>query len=337
MKKSPMTTRKNEDRGAMRVLFMGTPDFAEAVLEKTAEKHEIALVVTQPDRVNGRGGSVTYSPVKEWALSHEVPVFQPEKIRDPEAVATLQGFSFDVGVVAAYGQILPPAVLDLPKFGCVNVHASLLPKYRGAAPIQWAVINGDEVSGVTTMQMGPGLDDGDILLKEEVKLAPDETGGSLFDRLAVVGGDLLVRTLDEMEKGTLTPVPQNEAEATHVGMIRKEMGAIDFSRPAVEIERLIRGLNPWPSAFTSYAGKPLKIWQAEVISVLPQGADPCPEDAPAGTCVRAGDDLYIRTGEGYLKILSLQAAGKKRMETGAFLRGHDIHTGDVFGETHEKA
>ena len=179
----------------MRVCFMGTPDFAASVLERVAEEHEIVLVVTQPDRVNGRGGKVTVSDVKAWAIEHDVPVFQPEKIRKPEAIEELKKYDFDIAVVAAFGQILPPAVLDMPKYGCVNVHASLLPRYRGAAPIQWAVINGDKETGVTTMQMGPGLDDGDILLQETVPISPDETGGSLFDKLAVTGGKLILKTL----------------------------------------------------------------------------------------------------------------------------------------------
>lgn len=248
----------------MRVCFMGTPDFAASVLERVAEEHEIVLVVTQPDRVNGRGGKVTVSDVKAWAIEHDVPVFQPEKIRKPEAIEELKKYDFDIAVVAAFGQILPPAVLDMPKYGCVNVHASLLPRYRGAAPIQWAVINGDKETGVTTMQMGPGLDDGDILLQETVPISPDETGGSLFDKLAVTGGKLILKTLSGIEAGTIKPRKQDETAATHVGMIRKDMGNLDFTRSAAELERLVRGLNPWPSAYTFLDGKMLKIWKAEV-------------------------------------------------------------------------
>lgn len=308
----------------MRVCFMGTPDFAASVLERVAEEHEIVLVVTQPDRVNGRGGKVTVSDVKAWAIEHDVPVFQPEKIRKPEAIEELKKYDFDIAVVAAFGQILPPAVLDMPKYGCVNVHASLLPRYRGAAPIQWAVINGDKETGVTTMQMGPGLDDGDILLQETVPISPDETGGSLFDKLAVTGGKLILKTLSGIEAGTIKPRKQDETAATHVGMIRKDMGNLDFTRSAAELERLVRGLNPWPSAYTFLDGKMLKIWKAEVCKKN--------SDAAPGTCVRKENDLYVATGEGFLKFLEVQIEGKKRMAVSDFLRGHDIHTGYILGK-----
>ncbi len=308
----------------MRVCFMGTPDFAASVLERVAEEHEIVLVVTQPDRVNGRGGKVTVSDVKAWAIEHDVPVFQPEKIRKPEAIEELKKYDFDIAVVAAFGQILPPAVLDMPKYGCVNVHASLLPRYRGAAPIQWAVINGDKETGVTTMQMGPGLDDGDILLQETVPISPDETGGSLFDKLAVTGGKLILKTLSGIEAGTIKPRKQDETAATHVGMIRKDMGDLDFTRSAAELERLVRGLNPWPSAYTFLDGKMLKIWKAEVCKKN--------NDAAPGTCVREENDLYVATGEGFLKFLEVQIEGKKRMAVSDFLRGHDIHTGYILGK-----
>lgn len=308
----------------MRVCFMGTPDFAASVLERVAEEHEIVLVVTQPDRVNGRGGKVTVSDVKAWAIEHDVPVFQPEKIRKPEAIEELKKYDFDIAVVAAFGQILPPAVLDMPKYGCVNVHASLLPRYRGAAPIQWAVINGDKETGVTTMQMGPGLDDGDILLQETVPISPDETGGSLFDKLAVTGGKLILKTLSGIEAGTIKPRKQDETAATHVGMIRKDMGNLDFTRSADELERLVRGLNPWPSAYTFLDGKMLKIWKAEVCKKN--------NDAAPGTCVREENDLYVATGEGFLKFLEVQIEGKKRMAVSDFLRGHDIHTGYILGK-----
>lgn len=330
----------------MKVCFMGTPDFAASVLERVAEEHEIVLVVTQPDRVNGRGGKVTVSEVKAWAVEHDVPVFQPEKIRKPEAIEELKKYDFEIAVVAAFGQILPPAVLDMPRYGCVNVHASLLPKYRGAAPIQWAVINGDEYTGVTTMQMGPGLDDGDILLQEKVPIASDETGGSLFDKLAVTGGDLILKTLAGIEAGTITPVQQDETKATHVGMIKKDMGNLDFAKGAAELERLVRGLNPWPSAYTFLDGKMLKIWKAEVSSALSASENGETGAAGAsglagnvdgekfvpGTCVREGEALYVVTGEGFLRLLDVQMEGKKRMAVSDFLRGHDIRTGFVLGK-----
>ena len=217
----------------MRVVFMGTPDFAVATAQTIWDAdHQIVLVVTQPDKPKGRGGKVQYPPVKQWAMEREIPVYQPKRIRDEEAVHMLREQTADIFIVAAFGQILPKDVLDIPPLGCVNVHASLLPKYRGAAPIQWAVINGDAVSGVTTMQMGEGLDDGDMLLKEEVVLAPDETGGSLFDRLAEVGGRLCVQTMEALAAGTIQPIPQDETQATHVGMIKKSLGDLDFTRSA---------------------------------------------------------------------------------------------------------
>ena len=207
----------------MKIVFMGTPDFAVSTVDAIYKAgHEILLVVTQPDKPRGRSGALAPSPVKEWAMEHGIEVFQPVRIKRPEAVEVLKKYEADVFVVTAFGQILSQEILDMPRLGCVNVHASLLPKYRGAAPIQWAVLNGDKVSGVTTMLMAAGIDDGDMLLKKEYELAEDETGGSLFDRLAVMGGELIVETLDGLEKGEITPVPQNEAEATHVGMISKE-------------------------------------------------------------------------------------------------------------------
>ncbi len=341
----------------MKVCFMGTPDFAGVILKSLLTKHDVTLVVTQPDRVNGRGGKVTVSDVKAIATEQGIPVFQPERIKRPEAIEELKKYDFDIIVVAAFGQILPPAILDMPKFGCVNVHASLLPKYRGAAPIQWAVINGDPVTGVTTMQMGPGLDDGDILEQKEVPIAADETGGGLFDKLALAGGDLILETLAGLEAGTITPVKQDEAKATHVGMIRKEMGNLDFTKSAAELERLVRGLNPWPSAYTFLDGKMLKIWKAEDISALPSEAagagadssDSHEEDGNGrgtvektgrqfeksvsarvpGTIVRAGDEVFAATGDGFLKLVEVQLEGKKRMTMSDFLRGHDLPAGLV--------
>lgn len=311
----------------MRVIFMGTPDFAVSTADAIAVAgHEIVLAVTQPDKPRGRGKEMQFPPVKAWAKARDIPVFQPERIRDEKAIQTLQGYEADIIVVAAFGQILPREILEMPRFGCVNVHASLLPKYRGAAPIQWAVINGDEVSGVTTMQMGVGLDDGDILLRQEVTLAADETGGSLFDRLAVAGGELIVRTLDELAEGRITPTPQNESEATHVGMIKKSFGVMDFTKSAVELERLIRGLNPWPSAFTKLSGKTLKVWRASV----------CDDDAAgakSGEIVRTADDgIRVQTGRGILVLEEIQLEGKKRMAAADFLRGRALETGTVLGE-----
>lgn len=322
----------------MKVVFMGTPDFAVSTLEAIYEAgHEIVLVVTQPDKPRGRGKEMQFPDVKVWALEHDLPVYQPVKIKEEEAIEYLRGYEADVFVVAAFGQILPKAILDMPRLGCVNVHASLLPKYRGAAPIQWAVINGDKVSGVTTMQMGVGLDDGDMLLKEEVELAEDETGGSLFDRLAIVGGKLCVETIEGLDAGTVKAIPQNEDEATHVGMIKKSMGEMDFEKSAVELERLIRGLNPWPSAFTKLNGKTLKVWKAAVSSYEDMANETGIsvsdiEGSNPGEVIWTGkDSIAVKCNGDILLMQEVQLEGKKRMTVADYLRGHGIEQHTVLG------
>ncbi len=322
----------------MKVVFMGTPDFAVSTLEAIYEAgHEIVLVVTQPDKPRGRGKEMQFPDVKVWALEHDLPVYQPVKIKEEEAIEYLRGYEADVFVVAAFGQILPKAILDMPPLGCVNVHASLLPKYRGAAPIQWAVINGDKVSGVTTMQMGVGLDDGDMLLKEEVELAEDETGGSLFDRLAIVGGRLCVETIEGLKAGTVKAIPQNEDEATHVGMIKKSMGEMDFEKSAVELERLIRGLNPWPSAFTKLNGKTLKVWKAAVSSYEEMANETGIsvsdiEGSNPGEVIWTGkDSIAVKCNGDILLMQEVQLEGKKRMTVADYLRGHGIEQHTVLG------
>ncbi len=322
----------------MRVVFMGTPDFSVPTLEKIIEAgHEVVGVVTQPDKAKGRGKKVLFPPVKEKALEHDLTVYQPRRAREPEFIEQMRTLEPDVMVVVAFGQILPKDLLDIPKYGCVNVHASLLPKYRGAAPIQWAVIRGEKVSGVTTMQMDVGLDTGDMLLKAEVPLAEDETGGSLHDKLSVLGGDLLIETLKGLEAGTIQPEKQDDSQTgEYARMLDKALGKIDFSMTAEEIERLIRGLNPWPSAYTSYHGKTMKLWKARVVS----NADAVP-DGPAGTAGNAvpGEILAVdkmgftvQTGGGALHILELQMEGKKRMDAGAFLRGCQMTAGEILGQ-----
>lgn len=309
----------------MRVVFMGTPDFAVPTLDALVRGgHEVLAVVTQPDKPKGRGNKVIMTPVKERAVELSIPVYQPVRVRkDEEFQNTLRELHPDVIVVTAFGQILPESVLNIPKYGCVNVHASLLPKYRGAAPIQWAVINGDEESGVTTMQMDVGLDTGDMIEKTVVKLDPKETGGSLFDRLSTVGGDLILSTLEKIEAGTAVRTKQNEEEATHVTQLTKEMGKIDWTKDAVSIERLIRGLNPWPSAFTSINGKTLKIWDASVKAENREGAA-CGEITAVSK-----KTVEIQTGEGTLVLNEVQLEGKKRMECDAFLRGYEVNEGTV--------
>ena len=309
----------------MKVIFMGTPDFSVGTLEALIEAgHEVALVVTQPDKPKGRGGKMQYPPVKEVAVAHNIPVYQPKRIREPECIEELRKYNADIMVVIAFGQILPKEILEMTPYGCVNVHASLLPSYRGAAPIQWAVINGEKVSGVTTMQMNEGLDTGDMLLKVEIPLDEKETGGSLHDKLAEAGARLCVETLDALKAGTVTPEKQGDSPTAYAKMLDKHMGKIDWKMSAKEIERLIRGLNPWPSAYTRWNenDKGMKIWEAEVA----EGQT----DKAAGTVVEvAKDGFFVQTGDGLLKITALQIPGKKRMDAAAFLRGYQMETGTV--------
>lgn len=309
----------------MKVIFMGTPDFSVGTLEALIETgHEVALVVTQPDKPKGRGGKMQYTPVKEVAVAHNIPVYQPKRIREPECIEELRKYNADIMVVIAFGQILPKEILEMTPYGCVNVHASLLPSYRGAAPIQWAVINGEKVSGVTTMQMNEGLDTGDMLLKVEIPLDEKETGGSLHDKLAEAGARLCVETLDALKAGTVTPEKQGDSPTAYAKMLDKHMGKIDWKMSAKEIERLIRGLNPWPSAYTRWNenDKGMKIWEAEVA----EGQT----DKAAGTVVEvAKDGFFVQTGDGLLKITALQISGKKRMDAAAFLRGYQMETGTV--------
>lgn len=305
----------------MRVIFMGTPDFAVGTLEALCRSHhEVVGVVTQPDKPKGRGKAMQYTPVKEVALKENIPVLQPVKVRDPKALEELKRLNGDVIVVVAFGQIIPKAILELTKFGCINVHGSLLPKYRGAAPIQWAVIDGETESGITTMQMDEGLDTGDMLLKKVIPLEEKETGGTLFEKLSSAGAELLLETLDGLAAGKITPQKQGESPTAYAKMLTKEMGNIDWTKDALSIERLIRGLNPWPSAYTRVQGKTLKIWTAKV---LKENSEKEP-----GTVIKSGKDgLFIQTGDGILNIIELQLEGKKRMDTAAFLRGYVIEEG----------
>ena len=264
------------------------------------------------------------SPVKEYALQKGIEVFQPVRIRKPEAVEKLKEFDAEVFVVAAFGQILSQEILDMPKYGCINVHASLLPAYRGSAPIQWCIINGEEKTGVTIMQMDAGIDTGDMLLKKEVPILPSDTAESLSDKLEMAGGEAIVEALGLLERGELKAIPQNEAESSYVSMIDKAMGRIDFSRSAAEIDRLIRGLYPWPSAFTSYKGKTLKIWEAAPL--LEE------TDGQPGSIERVEKDaVYVNTGKGILKVTQLQLEGKKRMQVKDFLLGCRMEKGEMLG------
>ncbi|MBQ9983127.1 MAG: methionyl-tRNA formyltransferase [Lachnospiraceae bacterium] len=317
----------------MRVVYMGTPDFAVDTLDAIVRAgHEVLMVVTQPDKAKGRGKKLQYTPVKEKALEHGLLVSQPEKVREESFMEELEVLAPDVIVVVAFGQILPERILNIPKYGCINVHASLLPAYRGAAPIQWAVIDGLSESGVTTMYMEKGLDTGDIIEQSHLTLAEDETGGSLFDRLAKEGATLLLSTLEKLEAGTATRTKQDDSKSSYAKMLTKDMGNLDFAKDAVILERLIRGLNPWPSAYTRLKDKTLKVYVAKVINEE-QTLKLSANAVTPGTVIAVDKKSFtVRCGIGALQILNLQLEGKKRMDTAAFLLGYKIEMGDVLGE-----
>lgn len=283
----------------------------------------MAAVVTQPDKPKGRGKAVLMTPVKEKALSYGIPVYQPARVKkDEEFLKTLREINPDAIVVAAFGQILPKEILELPKYGCVNIHASLLPKYRGAAPIQWAVIDGEKESGITTMMMDVGLDTGDMLDRTVIPLAEDETGGSLFEKLSRAGGPLILKTLEALENGTAVRTKQPEEGATYAGMLDKSLGNIDWTQSAAKIERLIRGLNPWPSAYTGYKGKTMKLWAADVLKGTFEGVP--------GEIIKVEKERFlVRTGDGALAVKELQLEGKKRMDAASFLRGFSLEEGEI--------
>lgn len=323
----------------MNIVFMGTPDFAVGALEAIIEAgHRVVAVVTQPDKPRGRGKEIQMTPVKECAVAHGIPVFQPVKVKDAEAVDILRGYDADIFVVAAFGQILSEEILTMPKYGCVNIHASLLPKYRGSAPIQWAIINGENVSGVTIMQMDKGIDTGDMLMKAEVAIEPGETGDSLHDKLAKAGAKLIVEALTKIESGDITPVKQNDEESCYAKMLQKSMSRIDWQRSAESLDCLIRGLISWPGASTVYRGKTLKIWEEKVAAKEElQGKEETvhtsAESAEPGTVVLVEKDaFYVQTKDGCLKILEVQPEGKKRMAVRDFLLGYQIKEGEVLGE-----
>ena len=309
----------------MKIVFMGTPDFAVPSLKALYEAgHEVKAVFCQPDKPKGRGYKLVPPPVKEFALEKNIPVYQPNSLKNggDEFIKILEELAPECIVVAAYGKILPKSVLDIPKFGCVNVHGSLLPKYRGAGPIQWAVLNDEKTTGITTMLMGEGLDTGDMLLKCETEIGENETAAELFDRLADMGADLIVETLEKLKKGEITPVPQNEEEATYAPMLTKELSPIDFTKTAREVHKQICGLSDWPCATTLINGKRLKVYHSEIV----EGNS----DDPAGTVVKA-KDLTIACGEGLIRFTEIQAEGSKRMATADYLRGKPIAEGTVLG------
>lgn len=309
----------------MKIVYMGTPDFAVAPLRALVQAgYDVKAVITQPDKPKGRGKSLMPTPVKEEALKHEIPVLQPEKVREPEFLKQLEEIGPDIIIVAAFGQIIPKAILDLPPFGCVNIHASLLPKYRGAAPIQRAVIDGEKESGVTIMRMGTGpVDTGDMIAKAAVPITAEETGGSLFDKLSDAGADLLIKTLPSVFDGTAVYEKQPEESPTpYAAMITKQMGLLDFTKSAAELERLVRGMNPWPSAYAFLNGKTLKVWKSKVRSA----ADVRSTEPGAVICTDK-EGIHVACGEDVLVLKEVQLEGKKRMEAEAFLRGYHIENG----------
>lgn len=307
----------------MRIVFMGTPDFAVPSLQALIDAgHDVCAVYTQPDKPQGRKQILTAPPVKTLALEHDIPVFQPNTLKNEDEQARLRELAPEVIIVVAYGKLLPKAVLDIPPHGCINVHGSLLPRWRGAAPIQWAVIAGDEMAGVTTMQMAEGLDTGDMLLTYETKVGEKETAGELFDRLAQSGAELLTQTLVKLDE--ITPRPQDDAQSCYAHMLDKQMAVINWSKSAHEIDCLIRGLNPWPIALTTLSGERLKVFAAEKAA----------GNGEPGTVLEADPKkgLTVACGEGALKLTEIQLVGGKRMKATDFLRGHAIEVGTKLGD-----
>ena len=303
----------------MRIVFMGTPDFARTILERlVADGHEVCGVFTQPDKPRNRN-KVTPSPVKEYALTQNIPVFQPVTMRDGTALEDLKALAPDLAVVAAYGRILPEEILFLPPMGCINVHASILPKYRGAAPINWAILNGDKETGVTIMHMAKECDAGDMILVKKQPIRPDETAEELFSDLAALGADAISEAIEQIRNGTAQRVPQNEAEATKCGMIKKEYGHIDFSRGKDAVHNLVRGMNPWPCAYAMLEGEAVKIWKT-------RHSDAEPSRGELGLILRADrfNGILVDCGDGVIEILELQFPGAKRMDAASAVLGHKM-------------
>jgi methionyl-tRNA formyltransferase len=318
----------------MRLIFLGTPAFAVPTLEATVKAgHEVAAVLTQPDRPRGRGQNPAASPVKQAALGLGLTVYQPERVRRPEAVEYLRGMGCDAMVVVGYGQMIPQVVIDLAPFGIINVHASLLPKYRGAGPIQWAIVRGEERTGVTTMRIDAGLDTGDMLLQAETGIGPEENAVELGRRLAVMGADLLVETLEGLREGRIVPEKQDDAQATLAPLLRKEDGAIDWTEPAQAIHNRVRGLQPWPGAQTSFRGAPLHVWRTKSPtggSGADEGVRPTTEKFP-GRIVSL-KPVVVACGEGVLELLEVQLEGRKRISAADFANGQRLTDNDILGE-----
>lgn len=308
----------------LRVVFMGTPDFAVPCLDGlVAEGHHVVAVVTQPDRPKGRGQKLAQSPVKEAALAYGLPVLQPNKVKEADFQTELSLLKPDLIVVVAFGQLLPKGMLDLPPLGCINVHASLLPYYRGAAPIHWAVIKGEVITGVTTMYMDVGMDTGDMILKAEVSISEDETTGMVHDKLKESGAQLLKETIQLIVAGKVPRTEQNHECATYASMLHREVEAIDWKNSATEIHNLVRGLNPWPGSYCSYQGKNLKTWQTRVCKCGEQGG------TPGRVTQVTADGFMIETGQGILEVVEVQPASKRRMSGKDFVCGYGIVVGDI--------
>ena len=332
------------DNKEIKIVYMGTPEFAVNALEAIiGAGYDVVACFTQPDKMKGRSGKPVPSPVKECALKYDIPVFQPEKLREAENVEILNHMNPDMIVVAAYGQILPESILNIPKYGCINIHASLLPKYRGAAPIEWCVLNGEKETGVTTMFMAKGLDTGDMIEKAVTPIGEAETAEELRARLTVIGAELIISTMDKVISGNYERTPQNDAESCYASMLKKEMGDINWNDPADKIARQIRGLQPWPCAVTSFQGKNLKIYKAEVVSDEAVGAGSVQnagnnnggeisESNPGEIIGRTKKNFTVKCGKDALKILSVQPEGKKQMDTAAFLNGNKLECGMKLGE-----
>jgi methionyl-tRNA formyltransferase len=317
----------------MKILFMGTPEFAVPSLKALYDNgYEIVGVVTQVDRPKDRGHTLKAPPVKEFALAHQIPVFQPLKLsREPEVVEALRALKPDVTVTCAFGQILKQDVLDIPKYGTINIHGSLLPKYRGAAPIQWAVINGEAKTGITTMFTDIGLDTGDMLLKDEIDIPDDMTAGQLHDIMAELGARTLIKTLKALEDGTLKRIKQNDAEATYAPKIEKNTGHIDWSKSSRQIHNLIRGTTPWPGAYTGLAGSRMRIWQSRCSDTQPPHISLSEHQKPGTILALDNAGLWVKTGDGVLLITEIQVDSSKRMTPKQYANGHQLNEGMVLG------
>ena len=309
----------------MNIIFMGTPDFAVPCLEEIIQRqHQVQAVITQPDRPKGRGKKLAPPPVKEKALQYNIPVYQPEKVRDLDFIEIIKQFSPDCIVVVAFGQILPKAILDIPAYGCINVHASLLPQYRGAAPINWSIINGEIKTGITTMYMDEGLDTGDMIIRKEIQIS-HKSAGELHDEMAKEGALLLRETLDLVALGSAPREKQCNEESSYAPLMDKELGRINWSKSAKDIYNLIRGVNPWPTAYTTYEGETFKIWKASVVE------KDC-IDVPGKILKADGTGILVCTGDQCLNIDEVQFPNSKRMGVGEYLRGHTIHENRILGE-----